>query len=141
MAMNRKPKGLQILRTPAPDEVTHIRAPQGGSGYGQDAPQPSSLPPGKGGPQSILGQNMRESTDDPIMDQVLAKGVAGRGDFAPADDNDQLRPVSAGSYPVAAQMKRQQSDLADIGKNALPAKSGASAAKDPSLDEYGGVKS
>jgi len=129
MALGKKPKGLQINRTPAPK----LDLKNGGEDYGQaNAPDtPSSVPPGVGGPQTKLGQNLRESVDDPVFDQVLSKGVAGRGDFAPADDNDQLRPVSAESYSPSHSMKRQQVDYADIGKNALPSKLGASAAPDP----------
>lgn len=106
----RKP-GAQILRTPAPDEVTHIRNPQGGESFGQNAPQPSSVAPGKA-VESALGSNLRQSqvadTDEDVLSQVIAGGVAGRGDQVPADGNDQLRPVSAKMLAPAHGMKRQQ---------------------------------
>jgi len=123
-AHGRKP-GAQILRTPAPDELSTIRSPRGGAAYGQNSPigNPSSIPPGQGGPQSLLGKNLRESVDDPAADMVLAHGVAGRGDSIPADDdyNDaggQLRLVSDKLYPVAAggSMVRQQDPEKVFGK-------------------------
>jgi hypothetical protein len=138
MAIGNKPH--QINRTPAPrraapDVVTHIRNTQGQAGYGESAsPEGNSkvtLVPGTGGPQSLLGQNLLDSVEDEVFGQVLAKGVAGRGDYAPADDNDQLRPVSAEPYPTAHSMSRQQSDYGDIGKSGLPTKLGASAAPAP----------
>jgi len=121
-AHGKKP-GAQILRTPAPDEVTNIRSPKGGTSYGQNSSEgnPSSIPPGKGGPQSLLGQNLRQSVDDPVADTVLARGVAGRGDNIPADgDDDQLRTVSNKMYPPAHGMVRQQNPDAVFGKSSLP---------------------
>jgi hypothetical protein len=120
-AHGKKP-GAQILRTPAPDEVTRIRSPKGGEGYGQNAPQASSIAPGKGGPQSLLGQNMRESVDDPVADEILAHGIAGRGDNIPADgDDDQLRNVSAEMYPPTHGAVRQQDPDFFKAKPPLPA--------------------
>jgi hypothetical protein len=113
-----KKPGMQILRTPAPDTVTDIRSSRGGSAYGQSGGHnPSSIAPGQGGPQSLLGQNMRQSVDDPAMDQVLAKGSAGRDDQIPSDSEDfQLRPISDRSYPLAHGMARQQNPDAVFGK-------------------------
>jgi hypothetical protein len=82
------------------------------------------LAPGKGGPQSLLGQNLRDSVDDPAMDQVLKSGTAGRDDSIPADGEDfQTRSVSDQSYPVAAggSMVRQQNPDKIFGKATLPA--------------------
>jgi hypothetical protein len=113
-ADKKRQPGAQIVRTPAPDELTEIRRPKGGQGYGQNAPQPSSVAPGKA-VESALGSNLRQSqvadTYEDVLSEVIAKGVAGRGDAIPADgEDDQLRTVSAEMYPVAAfgSMKRQQ---------------------------------
>jgi hypothetical protein len=116
-AHGKKP-GAQINRTPAPK----LDRQHGGLDYGEaNAYQSvSSLPPKVGGPQTILGKNLRESVDDPVADEVLARGVAARGDQISADGDDlQLRTVSAEMYPPSHSMKRQQVDLADVGKNAL----------------------
>lgn len=118
-----KRKGAPINRTPAPDEVSQIRSPQGGTGYGQNAPQPSSVAPGKA-VESALGANLRQSQDDGegVLQQVIEKGVAGRGDQVPADGDLQTRDVSAESYPAAHGMK---SPNLPAGKfNALPEKLG-----------------
>jgi hypothetical protein len=112
----------QINRTPAPDEVTTIRSPRGGQGAGQNAPQPSVIPVGKGGPQTILGQNLRESVDDPTADAVLKFGTAGRPDQIPADGEDlQLRSVSAKMYPPTHGAARQQDPNFFKAKPSLPA--------------------
>ena len=119
----RKP-GAQIVRTPAPDELTTIRDPHGGGGYGQNAPQPSSVAPGKA-VESALGSNLRQSqvadTDTDILSEVIAHGVAGRGDQIPADGdyNDaggQLRAVSSKMYPPSHGHVRQQNPDLVFGK-------------------------
>ena len=123
---SKKQKGAPINRTPAPDEVSQIRAPQGGSGYGQNAPQPSSVAPGKA-IESALGANLRQSQDDGegVLQQVIEKGVAGRGDQVPADGDLQTREVSAESLPAAHGMKSPNLKAGEYGT--LPAKLGASA--------------
>jgi len=107
-----KPAPHQVNRTPSPDVVSSIRSTSGQSGYGQSASplgnSKVSLPPGVGGPQSLLGKNLRESVDDPAMDQVLKSGTAGRDDSIPADDGLQRRSVSDVSYPLAHGAVRQQ---------------------------------
>jgi hypothetical protein len=118
-----KRRGAQIVRTPAPDEVTEIRNPKG-IGYGANGPQPSSVAPGKA-VESPLATNLRESQADSedVLAQVIAKGVAGRGDDVPADGNDQLRAVSAEMYPTAHGMKRQQAaNFWNKGSTLVPAK-------------------
>jgi len=104
-----KRKGASINRTPAPDELTQIRSPRGGTSYGQNTPQPSSVAPGKA-VQSDLASNLRDSQGDSedVLSQVIEKGVAGRADDVPADGNDQLRTVSNKMLPPAHGMKRQQ---------------------------------
>jgi hypothetical protein len=121
-----KRKGAPINRTPAPDEVTQIRAPQGGSGYGQNAPQPSSVAPGKA-VESALGANLRQSQDDGenVLQQVIEKGVAGRGDSVPADGNDQLRDVL--DAPLAPAHGLRSRNLPAGSYDTLPAKLGESA--------------
>jgi hypothetical protein len=62
-------------KTPAPDQVTNIRAP-GGQGYGENgAANPSSVAPGKR-VVSQLGANLESSVDDPARDEIIAKGTA-----------------------------------------------------------------
>jgi len=113
-----KKVGAKILRTPAPDEVTEIRNPKGGSGYGQNssANNPSSIAPGKAA-ESALASNLRQSqsadAEDDVLSQVIAQGIAGRDDQIPADGdyNDaggQLRRVSDVSYPPTHGAVRQQ---------------------------------
>jgi hypothetical protein len=66
---------VQKQRTPAPDQVTTIRAP-GGQGYGENgSANPSSVAPGKT-VRSQLAQNLLDSVDDPAIDEVIAKGTA-----------------------------------------------------------------
>lgn len=128
-----KKRPVQILRTPAP----RLDLKNGGEDYGEaNAPDtPASIPPGVGGPQSKLGQNLRDSVDDDVLPQVIAKGTAGRGDQLPSDDNVQQRAISATPYEPSHGLKRQQVNLADVGKNSLPKTLGASAAPDPT-DPY-----
>jgi hypothetical protein len=134
MALGKKP--AQINRTPAPK----LDRSHGGTDYGEAnaADSVAVLPPSQGGPQTKLGQNILDSVSDDVFQSVLGKGTAGRGDFAPVDGNDQLRPVSAESYPPSHSMKRQQADYGQIGKNALPKTLGASAAPVP--DNGSGIK-
>ncbi len=119
-----KRRGAPINRTPAPDEVTAIRSPKGGTSYGQNTPQPSSVAPGKA-VQSDLASNLRDSQADSedVLSQIIEKGVAGRGDDIPADGNDQLRPVSNKMYPAAHGHVRQQNPDLVFGnaKPSLPA--------------------
>ncbi len=118
---HKKQPGAQILRTPAPKQDLKT----GGESYGQANAVDSvaALPPGVGGPQTILGKNLRDSVDDPVFDQILKSGVAGRDDSIPADDNLQTRVVSDQSYAPSFGMKRQQNP--DALKTAkLPATTG-----------------
>jgi hypothetical protein len=116
MALHKKPKGGQIIRTPAPDEDARSQ------NYGS-----SSLPPGKGGPTTLLGANLRDSIEDVAMAKVLAKGTSGRDDEIPADLTSfnasdlpaggslQLRGISDASYPLAHGMTRNQNPDAVFG--------------------------
>ena len=104
-----KKPGYQVVRTPAPDEVTRVRDPQGGDAYGQNsgAGNPSSLPPGKGGAQSLLGQNMRDSVDDPVMEQILGRSAPmcrseGRTTFRPSCKRSATPAVPAMSATAPA---------------------------------------
>jgi hypothetical protein len=64
---------------------------------------------------------MAESVDDPVIAEVLAHGVAGRGDAIPADGDDlQTRGVSDQSYPVSSNQVRQQDPNFFAKKAALP---------------------
>jgi hypothetical protein len=119
---HKKPQGGKILRTPAPDEITNIRNP-GMFSAGTNGPQPSALPPGQAS-ESILATNMRESLDTDDLTQVVKQGTAGRGDEIPSEmpDDFQRRRVSAEMYPAVHGAKRQQMDLNDIGRAALPEK-------------------
>ena len=125
---HKKQPGAQINRTPAPKQDLKT----GGEDYGQANAVDSvaALPPGAGGPQTKLGKNLRDSVDDPVIDEVLAHGIAGRGDQIPADGDLQLREVSSQMYPASYGHTRQQ-DPDALKTAALPAKCGASAAPDP----------
>jgi hypothetical protein len=124
-ADKKRQPGAQIVRTPAPDELIEIRRPKGGQGYGQNAPQPSSVAPGKA-VESALGSNLRQSqvadTSEDVLSDVIAKGVAGRADAISADgDDDQLRNVSAEMYPPTHGAVRQQDPDFFRAKPSLPA--------------------
>jgi hypothetical protein len=100
--INQKSKtGAKILRTPAPDEITHVRSPSS-PGYGMNGPQPSAVAPGVG-VRSVLGQNLVESGDDGegVLQKIIEGGVAGRDDRVPADGNTQTRTVSAEPYKTS----------------------------------------
>lgn len=133
-AHGKKP-GAQINRTPAPK----LDRQHGGMDYGEANAVDSvaALPPGVGGPQSKLGQNLRDSVDDDVIGQVIAGGIAGRGDNIPADGdyNDaggQLRAVSDKMYPPAHGAVRQQNPDLVFGKAkpTLPAGQSKAAADD-----------
>lgn len=97
------------------------------TGYGQGgSTMPSSL---NSVPASDRLSDVPANNPDPVRDAL----VAGKS----ADVNSQTRDLSSkadnniAASPVHPAMKRQQTDLADIGKASLPKKSGASAAPDP----------
>jgi hypothetical protein len=118
-APHKKKPGYQVDRTPAP----HIEAKTGGEGYAEanySGPSSLSMPDLSQG-TSRLAQNLRESVDDPVMDQILKSGVAGRGDQIPADGSVQERAVSDVGYRPTHGAVRQQQDLSTIGKPNLPA--------------------
>lgn len=125
-------RGYQVVKTPAPRQDLKT----GGESYGQanDVDTPAVVPPGVGDAQTILGKNLRSSVPDTVLDTVIAQGTAGRADNVPADGNEQQRTVSATPYAASHGLHRQQQDYGSIGRNALPAKNGASGA-DPT-DPY-----
>lgn len=128
-AHGKKP-GAQINRTPAPK----LDRQHGGLDYGEANAYQSvaALPPGVGGPQTVLGKNLRESVDDPVADEVLAHGVAGRGDSIPADGDDlQTRNVSAEMYPPTHGAVRQQDPDFFKAKPSLPASTSDDDAAEP----------
>lgn len=94
MATQGKQGPVQHAKTPAPDQVSSIRHPQGG-GYGTNTPQSSSIAPGQAA-QSSLATNLRSSVDDSVLDSVIAHGTAKGG-----VDNTQLRNVSTANVPPA----------------------------------------
>jgi hypothetical protein len=68
--------------------------------------------------------------DDPVIDEVLAHGVSGRGDNIPADGDDlQLRAVSDQMYPPTHGATRQQDPDFFKKKSALPASTSADETK------------
>jgi hypothetical protein len=85
-------------KTPAPDEVTNIRAPSA-PGYGMNGVQPSSVPPGKA-VLSPLAANLKSSVTDDAIDSVIANGTA-RNDKV----TSQLRTIAAGNVATAHGMK------------------------------------
>lgn len=98
------PSAGRINRTPAPDEISRVRAPSG-AGYGQNNDlSGSSVPVGKR-VVSPLGLNLEQSVNDPALAEVIAHGAAGRGDRVPADGNVQQRTVEADPYPITRGMK------------------------------------
>ena len=124
-----KEAGRANLENARTRRIEHHPQSTGGAAYGQNSPvgNPSSIAPGQGGPQSLLGKKLRESVDDPAADMVLAHGVAGRGDQIPADDdyNDaggQLRLVSDKMLPAAHGQTRQQDPEKVFGKAKPPIK-------------------
>lgn len=129
--VGKKKTGAQIVKTPAPlDEAANTKIAD--RGYGQmnslAAGGASSIPPGQT-VESALARNLRESGTDEGLAQVIARGVAGRGDTIPADDAvaDRRRTVSADQYPTTFGMRRQQMDYAKIGVADLPASTSDSA--------------
>lgn len=101
---NRKPEQQptagKIIRTPAPI----LDRQHGGLDYGQanDYRTPSSIAPGVPQPMTVLGQNLKESSDDGegVLDMVVKGGVAGRGDDVPVDNNSQTRKINDTPYPT-----------------------------------------
>jgi hypothetical protein len=119
MAIHKKPKGHQVIRTPAPDEENARVQNYGGS----------SLPPGQGGPLTLLGRNLRDSVEDPARDKILSQGSAGRGDEIPADDGDlaKLRTFNAEDLPADGSMQRRT-----VSDTSYPPTHGAVRQQDPS---------
>lgn len=77
------------VKTPAPDEVSHVRSPSG-QGYGQNGPaNPSSVPPGQR-VLSPLAANLESSVDDDgALGDIIRNGTAKN-----AKASEQLRSIS-----------------------------------------------
>jgi hypothetical protein len=108
-------------KTPAPDQVTNIRSP-GGSGYGQNGVQPSSVEPGKS-VLSPLAANLKSAVDDDgVLDRVIRDGTARQDETV----TGQLRKIAAGNVPTAHGMKGPDNTARVPGKiganNAAPAR-------------------
>jgi hypothetical protein len=129
----------KINRTPGP--VAYQR--QGGHDYGEAGPLDpavaASLPPGVGGPQSVLGRNLRESVDDDAIDQVQRQGTARSfevdktGRMVKGQGDSQLRDIgrhNVAQHPSMDQNAARQSGGVDQFKRAnLPSKVGESFAE------------
>ena len=116
-----EPRSLAPTRPAAPDVISTPRAGVQAF-YGMPGGHnPSSIGPGET-LMAPLSANHKSSSDDGegVLDMVIAKGIAGRGDNFPADDSDRLRPMSDVSYAPSFGMKRQQADLDSIGRADLP---------------------
>jgi hypothetical protein len=114
MALHQKPKGGEIIRTPAPDADPRVQ------NYGA-----SSLVPGKGGPLTALGRNLEDSIDDPARDKILAQGTAGRGDEISADLSE-LKSFDASDLPADGSLQRRT-----VSDTAYPSTHGAVRQQDP----------
>ena len=69
-------------------------------------PQPSAIPAGQAS-ESVLGQNLRQSSDpEDLLGTVIRQGVSGRDDQIPSDGNQQTRTVSAQPYRSSWGMER-----------------------------------
>ncbi len=123
---NAPATGMQKSKAPTrpapPDAVSHVRAPTAQS-YGENGGlnNMSRTNPGEF-VQSDLAANLRASVDDPIGDRLRTRTLAdAKADGTDVDlQSPQLRKVDSTSYPVSSNMKRQQMDLADIGRPSLP---------------------
>lgn len=106
----------------APDEVTNIRAPSR-AGYGMNGFQGgSSLPPGVGGPQSPLGQNMADSVNDPVLGEILSKGTARSNTTGDTQGAPQTRDVGKSGLPDSMGMESARARQPSSGKfSAIPA--------------------
>ena len=113
------------VRPPAPDEVSEIRHPSLQT-HGMNGPNnPSSVPPGVGGPLSALGKNLKASVDDDgLLDRIAQRGV-GKGVIADVDlQSPQTRDVSKEQYPSVHGQTRRQSDEGSPG-GTVPSACGA----------------
>ncbi len=116
--INKKPPGAKILRTPAPK----IEAKTGGEGYGEaNYSGPSSLPMADlSQGTSKLAQNLLQSGHDDgqgVLEKVIS-GVLRADNAGPV--SDEKRTIKADAYPTSFGHKRQQADLASIGRADLP---------------------
>jgi hypothetical protein len=84
------------VKTPAPDQISHPRAPFSGNGYGENGPQPSSVPPGAA-MRSPLAENLKSTVDDPALNTVIARGTY---QSQVVTDDKQLREIAAGNVPT-----------------------------------------
>lgn len=109
--------GFRSTKTPAPDEVTNIRAP-GQAGYGQNGPQPSSVAPGKR-VVSQLGANLESSVDDDgVRDTIINRGLA--RDPSVGDGTDRtfpMQPSTTGGFQAGAAGDEMLRDIADGGRS------------------------
>lgn len=97
------PTAGRVNRTAAPDEISHVRSPSGAT-YGQNdgAANPSRTPAPGVRVVSGLGLNLEQSVNDPALQEVISRGVAGRGDQVPAQRAEgwQERSEPAQPFPT-----------------------------------------
>ena len=105
-------------KTPAPDEITHVRGPSA-AGYGMNNdPNSPSVAPGKR-VLSPLAANLESSVDDDgVQAHVIAHGTA-----MPSPDF-QTRAVSDKGYPPAHGMRSRTASDGSPG-DTVPAKIGS----------------
>jgi hypothetical protein len=101
----QQPTAGKINRTPAPDEISHVRNPSAaGSGQNND-PNASSVAPGKR-VVSPLGQNLETSVDDGgALARVIREGTARVDDSI----SGQLRKIADSAVPDAYGMESARS--------------------------------
>jgi hypothetical protein len=113
MAVQVKAKGnapaTGMPRTPAPDEITNVRAPTA-AGYGENGPTNNSpsVPPSKR-VVSPLGLSMEGDIVDPVKSQIISGGTA-----KPAPDW-QTRDVSSKPLPPAHGMRSRTANGGSLG--------------------------
>ena len=79
-------------RTPAPDEITNVRAPTA-AGYGQNGPTNNSpsVPPGKR-VVSPLGLSMEGDIVDPVKSEIISGGTEACADWQDARHSSRRGP-------------------------------------------------
>lgn len=110
-----------MSKTPAPDQISNVRAPsQAGYGMSGGPNNPSSIEPSRA-VESVLGSNMRQSSDDGegLLDRVQRLGVAKSGDAVDMMAS-QTRHVDDTPYPPAFGMKSPDNSVRVPAGDATP---------------------
>jgi len=141
MAPTGMPEGfIPPVKPIAPDVISHPRLPVGaGFGMSGGAENPSSLPPGYGGPQSVLGKNLEVADGENLLDRIRRMGV-GKSVIADVDlMSPQTRDVSKEQYPAAHGQRSRTADAGSPG-GMVPSACGASVNDDSATRRAAGLK-